>query len=65
MLLTESGNIWIRVFKEDEEIRSMNVVFEPAGYSSSYQVVGYLGLKFQEVLLVVDEDFGGRERTDS
>lgn len=43
----------------------MNVVFEPAGYSSSYQVVGYLGLKSQEVLLVVDEDFGDHERTDS
>lgn len=43
----------------------MNVVFEPAGYSSSYQVVGYLGLKFQEVLWVVDEDFEGHRHIDS
>lgn len=51
---------------EDEEIRSMNVVFEePAGYSSGYQVTGHLGLKFKEMLLAVDNLGGGNRYIDS
>ena len=51
---------------EDEEIRSMNVVFEePAGYSSGYQVTGHLDLKFKEMLLVVDKFGGGNRYIDS